>query len=116
LKLVVKQGAVALGFCYRVGGQSIRHSYTLTIWCGCSLFIFFFVTWFHAHTRVRWVALVIGEFLLGYIRVDPLGLIYLVIFPFELFLGQVLCPPSLCITLFYLLYLLFGFKKKCKNI
>ena len=55
---------LALGFCYRVGGQSIRYFYTLTVLLQCLLFIFF-VTWFHAPRWVRWVAPVISEFVLG---------------------------------------------------
>jgi hypothetical protein len=52
-------------------------------------FFFFFVIWFRASTRVRWVAHVISEFLLEWIIVDPRGLFYHDVFPFGLFLGQV---------------------------
>jgi hypothetical protein len=55
---------LALGFCYRVGGQFIRLFKTLTVLLQSSFFIFF-CTMFCAPTWVRWVAPVISDFVLG---------------------------------------------------
>jgi len=51
-------------------------------------------------------------FLLGLIRVGLPGLYCIGLFPFGLYLGQVICPPSLCISLFLFIIFLFLAKKK----
>jgi len=48
----------------------------------------------------------ISELWLGWIRVDPFGLIFHFVFSFGLFMSQVLCPPIFVSVPFYLYYLL----------
>ena len=88
--------------------------YTLAV-IDTGLLLIFFVTWFRARTRVRWVAPVISRFLLWLIKVDPLGLFYINVSPFRLYLDQVLCPPVF-VSLFLFIIFSSWLKKNNNNI
>jgi len=77
-------------------------------------FHIFFVIWFRPRTRVRWVMLMISEFLLGYFRTDSLGLIYNDVSPFWVLpgLGFMSPPPPVSVSLSFLIYFSFWLKKK----
>ena len=109
------------GSCWHLGlllcWQSI-HSLKLNPNCFWQMFTvhIFFVIWFRSRTRVRYVMLMISEFLLGYFRTVSLGLIYNDVCPFWVLPGLgFMSPQSLYLSLFLLMYFSFYLKKfkKC---
>jgi len=105
------KGLLVHGSWYRVGSRSICQFWTLFNQIDAHSSSFF-ITWFRARIRVRWVALVRNN---CFVRINlgwSTGFYYHDLFPFGLHMGQVLCPPSLCICYFYLIHVSFRLKKK----
>ena len=99
------QELLTLEFWYRADGQSIN--------CFSQRLTFHFLTWFRARVYIH---LLISEFFLGYIWVDPLGLIYYVVSSFLVVPeSDLMSPVSLSIS-FYLIYLFFWLKKDKEKI
>jgi hypothetical protein len=92
--------------CFRVGGRCILQFLTLCNPCIFSLFVFF-LTWFHVHMLVRWVAS--WRDWLRLFHLDCFITVYS-------HLGCNNVPQYLCIFFFYLIYFSFCLKKIDKMI
>ena len=91
---------ISSGSCWYLDFDTVLTINPLIVLHKCSFFFFFFCNLVSRHIQVCWVEPVINKLFLGYIRVDPLGMIYYVVSPFQVVPGLGLMPPSLYLFLF----------------
>jgi hypothetical protein len=110
--LLLVQGVVGTWVWFRVDGRSIRYVLNPGGSGRCSHSSPFFVTWFRARTRVRWVAHGMSVCIVRFFRVVVPGCWFTMYFLWDFSRVRFNAPPVSVSFLLFLIYLLFLPKKK----